>query len=290
MDTWKPDVLVIGPGGVKGLKVLGFLTPLEDCGTLESVKDFCGASVGSIISLLLICGYKVREIINEAIMLDIFSELNFSSISAVIENKGLVSNEPMKKLLSKLVENKFGVVPSLHGLYSMTGKSLITTTLNVSDEESMMMNPFTHPELSCVDAVMFSVNIPFVFYQLSHEGKVCVDGGLGNPYPVDYFDDGERKILGVYMKTIRSSLIGSTSTYFHKIVNSAIEERRNDIIRASSDKCLHIRLEVLTSGTFSMTIQEKTAILIEGVNQGQEFLDGKYIFTLPEKSKYNKSN
>lgn len=292
MDSWRPKALVIGPGGIKGLKVLGFLVPLEDSGTFSEVTTFCGVSVGSLISLLIICGYTVREIINEAVLLDIFNDIESFDVGSVIENSGLISSEPIKKHLTNLVINKFGIVPSLQGLHSMTGKSLVTTTLNVTDEEPIMMNFFDHPEMSCVDAVMYSINIPFVFYQLSYNNKICVDGGLANPYPIDYLDDGNTEILGIYMRTVNSKPISSTMSYYHKIVNSLMEQRRVDIIRNSSDKCVHVRLEVGVSGvsaTFRMTIQEKANILVEGWNQGREFLDGKYIFSIPKKQKYNLS-
>lgn len=285
--SWKPQALVLGPGGVKGLKVLGFLTALEDANFLSEVTTFCGVSVGAMISLLLISGYTIREVITNAVLLDFFSEIENFSLDSSLERMGLISSEPFKKVLSDLVFSKFHVIPTLKGLQTFTGKTLVTTTLNVTDEEPLMLNPVEHPEVSCVDAVMFSLNIPFVFYQLKYEDKICVDGALANPYPVDYLDNRETRVLGVYLKTASSPEVNSTMSYYQKMLNSVMEQRRRSIIQHSSDKCVHVCLEVGVSSTFKMSIQEKADIIVEGLKQGQDFLkaqeEGSYEFVSSSK-------
>ena len=254
-EKWLPRVLVIGPGAIKGLKILGFLSPIEDSGLLEYVDTYCGVSVGSIISLLIVAGYPIREIVKEAATFDIFRDMESISITNIITNRGLISTEGVRNKLINLVIAKLGVVPTLHGLYMQTGKSLVTVTLNATDEKCVIMNPFTHPQISCVDAVLFSMNIPFIFYQLIYQGKTYVDGALANPYPVDYFDDEKTKILGIYIKTLHdnpeirlpdiplpshnqviqrinneadSAL--SITTYILKTIQSLMDHRRNHII------------------------------------------------------------
>lgn len=311
---WYPRVLVIGPGGVKGLKILGFLSPVEDSGLLEYLDTYCGVSVGAVISLLIICGYQIREIVGEAVKLDIFNEIGALNFKSIMENKGFISNEPVRKLLTQLVINKFGNVPSLYGLYMRTGKAFIAVTLNATDETCVMLNPFSNPDISCVDATMFSMNIPFVFYQLVYRGKTYVDGALANPYPVDYFDDGKTNILGIYMKTIHSKnttpvtthlpgtivqkVEDSSSTipigaYSLKIIHSLMDHRRNQIIQQSSDKCKHVCLETKTTDTigYTVTTDDKALMLVEGFNEGKSFLDqlqsGTYSGpTIPQVQKY----
>jgi predicted acylesterase/phospholipase RssA/Txe/YoeB family toxin of Txe-Axe toxin-antitoxin module len=293
--SWYPRVLVIGPGGIKGLKVLGFLSTLEDAGLLEYVDTYGGVSIGAIISLLIICGYEIREIIGEASKFDIFKELGAFNFKSVIENKGLISNEPSRKILTQLVINKFGNVPSLKNLYMRTGKSFTTVTLNATDEKCVLMDPFTHPDVSCVDATMFSMNIPFLFYQLVYRGKIYVDGALANPYPVDYFDDGNTNILGIYMKTSNTgspspvyhhvpgtiiqkidepSVQISMGTYALKVIHSLMDQRRNHIIQNSSVRCKHVCLQttIIDSVGYSVTIEDKALMLVEGFNEGKDFI------------------
>jgi len=310
-NSWNPRVLVMGPGGIKGLKILGFLSPIEDSGLLEKVDTYCGVSVGAILSLLLITGYTVREIIGEAIMLDLFKDLISFNIKTSVSQRGLLSSEPIRKRLTDLLLGKFGMIPTLEGLYLRTGKAFVAVTLNATDEECVMMGPFTHQHVSCIDATMFSMNIPFVFYQLIYNEKTYVDGALANPYPIDYFDDGNTDILGIYLcsskavtRAIAPARIDplhpntpiiqrieaedtstntlSISSYWVKMVNSLLEQRRVHIMQHASSRCKNVSLETNTNDLIgvSLTIEDKVKMMTEGYNEGKAFLkqlrDGIY--------------
>jgi len=293
IPPWYPRVLVLGPGGIKGMKALGFLSPVEDSGLLEYVDTYGGVSVGALITLLMICGYRIREIVGEAVKLDIFKEIGAFDFRAATEHKGFISSEPVRRRLTQLVINKFGNIPTLHGLYMMTGKAFIAVTLNATDEECVMLNPFQNPDISCVDATMFSMNVPFIFYQLVHRGKTYVDGALTNPYPVDYFDDGKTNILGIYMKTAQlrnppvqqspgtivqriDDVIGPlpVGAYSFKIIHSLLDHRYYSIVQHASDRCKHVCLEVITDDPlgYNATPESKAAMLVEGFNEGKAFL------------------
>lgn len=298
-SVWLPRVLVIGPGGTKGLKALGFLSPIEDYGLLQYADTYCGVSVGAIISLLIVAGYQIREIVGEVATLDIFKDMETLTVKSIIDHRGFLSNEPVRKRLTQLLLNKFGIVPTLRGLYMQTGKAYIAVTLNATDEECEMMGPFTHPNVSCVDATMFSMNIPFVFYQLIYQGKTYVDGALANPYPVDYFDDGNTNILGIYMKTTHNKPVTPTlistidqrnpilqrieeplntslpiGAYSFKIVHSLMDQRRYHIIQQASSCCKHICLETQTLDIvgYGITKEDKAHMLVEGFNEGKAFI------------------
>lgn len=310
--SWIPRVLVIGPGGFKALKVLGFLSPIEDKGLLEFIDTYCGVSAGAIISLLLVCGYHIREIVGEVATLDLFKDLENLTIRAIVDNRGFLSNEPIKKRLSALVLKKFGSIPTLYGLYMQTGKAFISVTLNATDEKCEMMGPFTHPSVSCIDAALFSMNIPFVFYQLMYHGKTYVDGALANPYPIDYFDDSNTNILGIYVKTdntITNTLENSHNpiiervdedsqlklpSFCYKIIHSLMDQRRYQIMQCSSDKCKHVCLstKILDMVGYGITKEDKANLLVEGFNEGKSFLskidDGSYENApFPEKEIYS---
>jgi len=290
---WHPRVLVIGPGGTKGLKVLGFLVPIEDENFLSRVDTYCGVSIGAVICLLMVAGYPMRDIVGEAVTLNVLTDMTGFNISDIINNKGFLSNQPVRQRLTKLMVDKFGRVPTLRDLYLLTGKSLVTVTLNATDERCEMMGPATHGNVSCVDATLFSINIPFVFRQMLHHGKAYIDGVFGNPYPVDHFDDGNTNILAIYIKGPRNkdadklpsrtkileTIDNKTSeltlqSYFGKIFHSLVEQYRAKIIAESSDKCKHIRIEAHTNDTIGtgITTEDKAQMLVEGHKQGKDFL------------------
>jgi len=259
-DNSYPRVIVLGSGEMRSLKILGFLVPMEDYGILKYVDTFCGVSIGAVISLLIVSGYTIREIISEVVILDIFKDFNYFNLTE--QNRGTMSNEPLKKRITQLIINKFGNVPSLDKLYLRTGKSFISVTLNVTDELTVIMTPFSHPNILCVDAAMFSMNIPFALYQ----GKIYADGSLANPYPINYFDDGNTNVLGIYNKIKQSSI----SNYHIKIIYSLLNQRYNQIVETSSNKCKHVTLE--SNFTYGDDLQDKVETIVNGFNQGKKYI------------------
>lgn len=296
---WRPRTLVIGPGGTKGYLALGFLSTLEDENFLDKTDTYAGVSVGSIISLLLVVGYNSRDIVGISEKLEMFKDASSFSFIYVLENQGLVSNQPIYKALYNLVKEKLGVVPNLYDLYMKTGKSLITVTLNTTDRKEEIMTPFTHGNICCIDAVMYSMNIPFVFYKLIRNHKTYVDGALANPYPVDFFDNGEENILGIFMsnleeeeKKIITKIKEDVLTFMEyagKILTSLLLQRRNSIIKRCSDKCRHVHLIYDSKDMVSVFCSEKEKIkmLVKGYNAGKDFLKMDYQdFPLLKEEKY----
>ena len=288
---WKPRVVVIGSGGIKGLMILGCLSPLEDVSLLESIDTFCGVSVGAIICLLMILGYKIREIVGNAAKIDIFKEISDIDIHQIVNHNGILSNEPIRQKLITLVLDKIGTIPTLYDLYMKTGKSLIIVTLNTTDERTEYMNPFTHPNISCIDAIMYSMNIPFIYYQLMDtKGKIYVDGILADPYPVNYFDDHNTDILGIYIKTTNNDIKKDALSYIYKIFHASINQRVLSHINKSSNKCRHIELNTVFTDVIgvSLNIKDKAKLLIDGYNIGKSFIENlTHPITKKEIIKYN---
>lgn len=299
-----PQVLVIGSGGIKGLMTLGFLSILEDNNYLEQVEIFCGVSVGAIISFMYVIGMKTREITSELLLMDVFQNGSID-IDSIWSKKGLISNEPIRRKLSQLVKDRFGIIPTLYELYLLTGKTLITTTLNATDEKCMMFDYHTQASVSCVDAVMFSMNIPFIFYQLVHQGKTYVDGALANAYPVDYVDDNQHRILGIYMRTIcrtapvikkiiepMDSQNISLVEYAHKMIQFILDQQRNSIVKNSSNKCMHICLEcnVIDGTGITISNEEKAQLIVTGFNEGRRFIGEGYKAPTIQNLKFPYSN
>ena len=276
---WKPVILVIGPGGIKGFLELDALAGLERAGMLVDVKTFVGVSVGAIIRLLLIVGYTVMDIIVEAADTNIFEDFSSVSLKDMKENIGLVSSAPIKRKLVRNVMEKFGYVPTLQQLYHATGLELVCVTANLDKEIPEYMSRETEPNISCVDAVMYSMNIPIIFYKLKYKGCVYVDGALANPYPVDYCDDGRTNILGIYVestkKTDQEPPHSTPTMYVHKCIQFTMGQLRDRIIQACSEKCKHLRLHSSIVDSTGLTIDAhlKADMILDGYEHTRKFLE-----------------
>src|SRR6056297_432346 len=102
-----PEVLVLGPGGVKGFLQLGALYRLEQDKMLDNIQIYCGVSVGAIISLMMVCGYTISEIIMDAVDMDLFEDFSNISISKIPKKIGIMSNKAIKKKLEEKIIQKF---------------------------------------------------------------------------------------------------------------------------------------------------------------------------------------
>jgi predicted acylesterase/phospholipase RssA len=208
---WTPDTLVLGPGGIRGFMELGALLAFEQEGHLNDITTVVGVSVGALIGLLFTAGLTVGEIIDTALHVDFFEDVEsiiqilksdkpynaFSRFPTVRDRKGLLSNDVVKKELQRQLIAKFGFTPSLHQLYLATGIKFIATSMNLRQRQPVYLSYETDPDLSVIDAVLLSMNIPLIFYQLRYKGDLHIDGAFANPYPVDLFRNTDKRILGL---------------------------------------------------------------------------------------------
>ena len=241
---WKPTVLVLPPGGQKGFLELGSLSYFEEVNFIDDVHTVIGCSVGSIIGLLLVVGYTVLEIISEAADTDLFHDISSLNLKEIRDNIGLLNNTHVRKKLEVLLRRKFGMVPTLRQLHMATGIRFCVVSFNLSRGEPAYLTAETEPDLSCVDAVMLSSNIPFLFYRLKYKGATYIDGAFGNPYPIDVYDNGENNVLGMYICSNDEHTPEDDGNwwYLNMVVHCSMHEIRRLIIDKSSDRCKHMPL------------------------------------------------
>lgn len=274
-DEYCPEILVLGPGGMKGFLELGALHYLESKGHLKKVKKIVGCSIGSIIGLLLTIGYKIQEIMVEASKVNLFSEVDRFSISKTKDYVGFISNDIPRDFLDKAVRMKCGgVVPSLSGLFALFNKELITTSVNLSQMKTVYFSRELAPELSCVDAVLLSINIPLLFYKLLYKGEIYVDGAFRDPYPIDIVDDKKTNILGIYIRSDYSPSPPDAADYCYRIVQLPIDAIYEIKRKESSPKCNHILLRTkhLDVTGITYTTQNIIDLIVEGYETAKDFV------------------
>lgn len=239
----KPQVLILGPGGEKGLYELGALMYLNNNHLLDDVKIYAGVSVGAIISLLLVCDYTPSKIIAKALEIDFFRYFEHPDLELLLREKGLITHQPIRQILTELVEDKYGFVPTLGRLYELTGRELMAVATDMNQQRPVYLNYHTTPELNCIEAVIMSSSIPLIFTQIEWGKYLFVDGFLSNPYPVDYYDNKGNTILGIYIKTLPPE--GKRlDQYVYMILSTMGNILQERITRSSSSSCHHLLIEI----------------------------------------------
>lgn len=291
-----PQVLVVSHGGVRGFYELGYLHVLDKEGVLKEVDTYVGVSVGAIISLLLACGYKPSEIVNIAIISDMLSMACISGLSQTWNNKGLLSTEKIENTLKKYVQKKFLHIPSFRTLFNITGKTLCTVGVDLSSSEAKYFDPISTPDVSCVEGVMLSIIIPFMLYERKFENNSYIDGAIGNPYPIDQYDDGETSILGISISTNYGKIDDDTDVMYQffnrfihllQIFDAFIECHKTTIISKCSSKVINMVINDNSLDFIGLTKgnNEKARMLYVGSNLAEE--DIKWIKWISNGKKIN---
>jgi predicted acylesterase/phospholipase RssA len=273
---WQGTGLLVGPGGVKGFKYLGFLLYMEKHGLLEKYDSFAGISVGAVILLLYVAGYSIYDIINEASKANFLEDFSAIQLEDVKRSVGLISQKKLSETLESLIKAKFGKVLTLGELYQATGLELHITSfiLDPVDPKPVHYSYKTEPNISCVEAVVLSANLPFIFRRLYYKGKCHVDGALGAPYPIYLLDDGTRDVLGLYI-TSTFNHPEEFLTYLRQVFYAGMVQLRNDAIKSSSGRCRHVGLtgEEADPVGLTTTSEVKIAMVTNGYEEAKKFFE-----------------
>jgi predicted acylesterase/phospholipase RssA len=179
------NTLSIGSGGIKGFSYLGVCKFLEKQRILETVGVYVGCSVGSLICLSLICGTVVSDLLKEFLTKGFDELIEPSSIEDMISGVGLFDKRMLKEYVIKFVERQLNITDvetlTFKQLKELTGKDLYTITANIDTYELKVYGTIPTPDESCVEAVVASCSIPFVFQGTEIPEGFLVDGALMDP-------------------------------------------------------------------------------------------------------------
>lgn len=277
LQRWCPTTLILGPGGLKGYVELGALFILEREGLLATIHRFVGVSVGAIIALLLAAGYSPQKIYENAIEIDLFKDFSSITPQDIQRGAGLISNHQVNELLRRLLIARFGFVPTLKQLYLATGMEFEAVAVSLAGETNVIyLSHQTDPELLAVDAALLSSNIPIVFHRAYHRGAVIIDGALGNPYPVDVYDDGQTDILGIYVTSYSSTDASPASMLMDllKAVHATMLQLKKRTEGRASPRVKHLNLHspVDLTGLITLPIEDKARMLVGGYEGAKRFI------------------
>ena len=156
--------LVLSGGGIRGIAHLGLLKALDEIGVKPSAIS--GVSAGAIVGAMYASGISPAEILEIG-----KSQINFGFSNLLLRKGGLFSREFIHKILVENLPNN-----SFESLQ-------IPLIVNATDFTSVESVYFSKGELiPCLEA---SASVPILFRPANYEGKMLVDGGLLNNFPVE---------------------------------------------------------------------------------------------------------
>ncbi|MEM4711080.1 MAG: patatin-like phospholipase family protein [Candidatus Woesearchaeota archaeon] len=170
--------LVLSGGGARGFAQIGVLKVLKNNNI--KIDAISGCSIGALIGACYAYDYNIEKI--EKLLLKIQSSKDIYDYSFSL--KGLLKGQKLQQHISEYFKEGDNV----------TFKNLkiplsINATNIVSGEELV----FNHGKL--IPAIMASLSYPGFFTPRKIENKICVDGGLTNPLPLNHLKDMDFLIL-----------------------------------------------------------------------------------------------
>jgi predicted acylesterase/phospholipase RssA len=189
----------LSSGATLGFYQLGALHAAESRGLLSSLRVYGGSSVGSIIALLLALGWSAVDIFAYCCGHDVGDVIKlYVDIQCIIDKWGLLDTKQLQSYIEAMILRKCDKVPTFLELYQQTKKVFVCTAYKLhSDQPKTCFSYFTHPNMSVLDAVMLSSNIPLIFAAKQYEDDYYVDGGVFCVNPAKYVAKLLQKTRGV---------------------------------------------------------------------------------------------
>lgn len=285
--------LVCSGGGIKGLATLGGLQYVFEKGMLNSVDEMVGTSAGGMILFFMAIGYTPIEIAVYICSNKVVESMQLNSIESIVQATSLYDYATLQAHLERMIISKIGVVPTLLELYQRFHKHLVLVTYNLTTGTTVYLSHLSHPDLSCLDALRMTSNLPFIFNEFVYNQEEYIDGGITDNFPIQYPcevfgpqpDPKERRrVLGLNLKRRRRPLDQSNTPSIEKVVYrvyniitvpilEAEERRLKPMLDQPDVDIIQIELDYINVYSFSLNNKEKLDIFSVGYNTAKQFFE-----------------
>lgn len=190
------NTLVISGGGIKGLSALGALFYFQEMFSMK-ITSYAGTSIGAIICCLLAIGYRAIDIHFYLEQSTFYRDIQQFHLNKLLQGNGILPWRLISYHLEKMIRDKISYIPTFRDIKNRFGIHLTLVTFNVTDRRPEYLNVDTHPDLSCLEAIRMSANVPLLFDRFRYRGKEYLDGGMICNYPISFYSQSHHKTIGI---------------------------------------------------------------------------------------------
>lgn len=261
--TKRPKIgLVLSGGGAKGFAHIGVLKVLEQAGI--KIDYIGGTSMGAIIGGLYATGYNATQIDS------IFRETNFDElindyIPRASKNFYGKRNDELYAIVLPFSNFKIGIPEALSkGMYNYNLLTSLTRNVRHVRDFNKLPTPFlcigtdieTGEEVllnkgNLAQAMIASAAFPSLFSPVEVDGRLLVDGGVANNYPIEEVRNlGADIIIGVDVQDdlqTRKNLKNATRILVQITNLQSIEKMKEKIV----DTDIYIKPDIRDFGVIS---------------------------------------
>lgn len=295
----RPKVgLVLSGGGAKGFAHIGVLKVLEEAGV--KIDYIGGTSMGAVIGGLYASGYNATQI-DSIFQVTDFNELINDFIPRSSKNFYEKRNDELYALVLPFNKMKIGIPEALSkGIYNYNLLSRITRNVRHIKDFNRLPIPFlcigTNIETgeqvllnkgNLAQAMIASSAFPSLFSPVEIDGKILVDGGVVNNYPIEEVRKlGADIIIGVDVQNDlldRTQLKDATKILVQITNLQSIERMKRNV----TDTDIYIRPDVTQYGVISFDkgkeiIRKGEEATFEVYEQLKQLVDASNPYTKPK--------
>lgn len=249
-------ILVLSGGATKGIAQIGALHCLKRHNMLDSIKTIAATSAGSMVGLLYAVGYQPLELYKFIKLLNLGQTKKLDT-GNVITNYGFDNGIRMMLVLRKMITAKgFSENVTFKEMYHKTLINFIVTGSCVNDKKVYYFSHIDYPDMRVLDAIRISISIPIIFTPCTYEGKIFVDGGCIDNFPIHLFNNEMDKVIGIYVseerkpvpeiKYIEDYLINIIHCLFEGAVHRETMSYGSNVIHVKCTNCSESSTDIIS--------------------------------------------
>ena len=300
------ETMILSGGGTKGLCSLGALQYLQDSKRIDcsSVTRLIGTSIGAIICYFLAIGYSPIELVVYLCSHGVLESLTINQFEQIVSGDGIYDYKILRDVYEKMTLEKMDTIPTLNEVYTRFGKELIICTYNFTDRKTEHLSYRTHPDLSCMDALRMSSNLPFIFSSFIYGDKEYIDGGVIENFSFSMLssltsltsekaeekseekaeekENAEKKIVGIYLD---NQIVNSSNDKEYNRLSPILDkiyamlmiptsEYEKQMIHTIKHECIDfitVSVQNVKIYTFKLPHTDKLELFSVGYNRAKEY-------------------
>ena len=167
--------LTIGGGNFKGIAFIGALEYLHSKNYLDYLDEFYGTSIGSVIGILYIIGYKPYEIFLEILSINLKEFWDFN-INNLEQKYSFLSDKLFIKINELINKKEENIEITLNEFYKKYSININIYSVSIKQRKVVNFNKDTYPDLMLITALKASCSIPLMFPPVKIGTDYFIDG------------------------------------------------------------------------------------------------------------------
>lgn len=259
------ETLVVSGGGMKGLAALGAVSTLRRAGMLGGLKVVMGTSAGALVAAALALDRAELGLVQGLSPFRSGVDVGGFGTAFGLDN-GAGLDAWIAELLGERADITFAQIRQEKGL------DLVVCVTNVTDRCVEYLGPETHGGMRVALALRMSCTIPLYFPAVRHDGKLYVDGGVGDNFPMARAFETTPHTLGIAFAPRAVSMDMGLESYVAALLECATRCGQRHPLHHSPRYVMQLDTNGASSYDFGMSRAAMRRLFFAGARQARVWL------------------